>query len=163
MKKHIQNFKKYCPDRFTEIENYEQALADNFIGWNCHHKLGECCFTKAELKQYGLYENRTPGELIFLTNTEHARLHRSKQKMTDEHKRNISKGVKGKRRTLETRLRISAYQKTKVFDESYRNHLSESISKSAKKLSNEYHAYKDAGGKMSWNDWLHAGHPLYSE
>ena len=32
------NFKLYCKD-YENIENYEKAKADNFIGWHCHHRL----------------------------------------------------------------------------------------------------------------------------
>ena len=31
----MRNF--YCKD-YENIENYEKALADNFKGWDCHHR-----------------------------------------------------------------------------------------------------------------------------
>lgn len=98
-------YKDYCPKRFTEIENYELAKADNFKGWICHHKLGETCFTKDELKKFDLYFDVTPGELIFLTRAEHMRLHMkgndygkyAKGKVcSDEAKQKMSKAIKGR-------------------------------------------------------------------
>lgn len=29
----------YCRDNITKIENYELAKADNFKGWEIHHRL----------------------------------------------------------------------------------------------------------------------------
>ena len=31
-------FERYCKD-YKNIENYEMAAADNFKGWDCHHRL----------------------------------------------------------------------------------------------------------------------------
>lgn len=63
MRKHA--FEDFCPLHFTEIENYELALADNFVGWNCHHRNGEEFSTEWLLKN-NMYYNRTdPHEFIF--------------------------------------------------------------------------------------------------
>ena len=67
------HFEKYCLE-FKKIENYEKALADNFKNWHCHHKL-EKDYSREELIKMGLYFNRNPDELIFLTNREHQALH----------------------------------------------------------------------------------------
>lgn len=68
------NFEPYCL-KFSEIENYEKAKADNFINWDCHHRLEEK-YTRKELIAKGLYYNRMPSELIFLPRKEHMALHR---------------------------------------------------------------------------------------
>lgn len=34
----MRNFEIYCKN-YQYIENYEKALADNFKGWLCHHRL----------------------------------------------------------------------------------------------------------------------------
>lgn len=73
---------RYCKD-YTQIENYDKAKADNFIGWHCHHRdeirelpSGMIALRSAtELKENDRYYNCPPNELIFLTNKEHARLH----------------------------------------------------------------------------------------
>ena len=66
-------FERYCL-RYSEIENYNLALADNFKDWHCHHKLEEY-YTREELILKEMYYNRPPEELIFLTKKEHQKLH----------------------------------------------------------------------------------------
>jgi hypothetical protein len=62
------------------IENYEKAAADNFKGWMLHHRLectldGEFAHSAEELKRLDMYYNRPYYELIYLTNSEHSKLH----------------------------------------------------------------------------------------
>ena len=62
------------------IENYEKAAADEFKGWMLHHRLectldGEYAHSAEELKRLGMYYNRPYYELIYLTNSEHSKLH----------------------------------------------------------------------------------------
>lgn len=84
-----------CLDTFTKpshkicdtpelIENYDKAIADTTQTWQCHHRLethnsdGErrlVDITAKELKALGMYYNRPPEELIFLTVSEHRKLH----------------------------------------------------------------------------------------
>ena len=110
-------YKAFCPKRYTEIENYSKAAADNFVGWICHHKLGEHCFTTDELKKFGMYYDVTPGELIFLTRAEHMKLHDvgtctqykkgHKQVLTDEWKQKISESRKGLQGTFKGKKHIA--------------------------------------------------------
>lgn len=66
----------YCrANEFEQIANYELALADNFIGWDLHHRLEEQGYTYKELIAKDLYYNRPASELIFLTHAEHTALH----------------------------------------------------------------------------------------
>lgn len=67
-----------------QVENYLSALADNFKGWQRHHRLethnsdGErrlIEISPAELKALGMYYNRPAKELIWLTNSEHFNIH----------------------------------------------------------------------------------------
>ena len=59
------------------IENYDKALADTTQTWVCHHRreLEPTRMTVEDLKEQGLYWNRPPEELIFLTQSDHAKLH----------------------------------------------------------------------------------------
>ena len=107
---------QYCKD-YKNIENYEAAKKDNFVGWCCHHRLqtwtsdGErraADITASELKALGLYWNRPADELIFLTTSEHAILHQ-----------------KGKHRSEETRNKISESNKGKHFSEEHKRNISE--------------------------------------
>lgn len=126
-------YKIYCPERYTEIENYEQAKADNFDGWICHHRLGEHCFTRKELIEYGLYNDRTPGELKFVTESEHKSLHKKGSRMSDEQKSKLSASHKGKKPwnmgiscPEDTRCKISNTLKGRPLSEETRRKMSES-------------------------------------
>lgn len=74
----------YCSECETLIENYEKAKADNFKGWELHHRLetrtsdGEkrlVELTPEELNALGMYKNRPSNELIYLTRKEHRAEH----------------------------------------------------------------------------------------
>ena len=67
-------FQNYCKD-YENIENYDKAKADDFIGWNCHHRLethtsdGErrlVNITKKELKALGMFR-----KIGFLSNRQY--------------------------------------------------------------------------------------------
>ena len=73
----------YCKD-YTNIENYEKALKDKFVGWQCHHRLethtsdGErrlVDIAAKELIALGIYYHRPSSELILMKTIEHRRLH----------------------------------------------------------------------------------------
>ena len=95
------SIQKYCED-ISKIENYELAKADNFEGWNCHHKLelkstgGVCDVTAQDLIDWGLYYNRPADELIFLTRGEHSSIHNKAKRYSSEAKKKISEAHKGK-------------------------------------------------------------------
>lgn len=115
-------FKLYC-DNIENVENYEKALADNFKGWNCHHRLethnsdGErrlVDITQNELKALDMYYHRSPEELIFLTTLEHLRLHNKGKPSwnkgkhhSEETKRKMSEALKGKHLSEETKKKMS--------------------------------------------------------
>ena len=115
----MRNFEKYCTEP-EKIENYEKALADNFIGWHCHHRLethnsdGDrrlVDITADELQALGMYWNRPASELIFLTAPKHAKLHQKGKPKTKEHKKKIAEAHKGKHISEEARKKISEAQK----------------------------------------------------
>ena len=103
-------FQKYCKN-YQDIENYQKALADNFKGWECHHRLEthtpdgirrDVDISHKELKALRMYYNRPASELIFLTVKEHnafkkGRRHseETKKKMS-EAKKNMSEETKKK-------------------------------------------------------------------
>ena len=97
-------YKQYCKD-FENIENYEKAKADNFVGWDCHHRLethnsdGErrlVDITRRELLALDMYYNRPSSELIFLTRSEHKSLH----KPSEETKKKMGEAMKGNKHAL---------------------------------------------------------------
>ena len=72
--------RKFCRDDISKIENYEKAINDKTQTWHLHHRLeltldGEFALTAAQLKMHDMYYNRPYYELIFLTPSEHRRLH----------------------------------------------------------------------------------------
>lgn len=110
---------QYCKD-YENIENYEAAKKDNFVGWCCHHRLqtwtsdGErraVDITASELKALGLYWNRPADELIFLTTSEHAILHQKGKHRSEETRNKISEANKGKHLSEEHKRNISEGQR----------------------------------------------------
>ena len=119
---------KSCYCRQPElIENYSKAIADNSEIWACHHRLethnsdGERRLVDilgTELITLGLYYDRPPEELIFLTQSEHVRLHRIGKPgaMKDKHhseetKRKMAESHKGKPKSEETKRKMAEAHK----------------------------------------------------
>ena len=120
----INLFNKYCCEDLSLIENYEQAINDKENKWDCHHRLEtDLKLSANELKARNMYYNRPASELIFLTHTEHTKIHKSGIYLSEEHKRKISEnhadtsgeknGMYGKHFSEETRKKISEKLKGK--------------------------------------------------
>lgn len=98
------NMKELCSEDPSLIENYDKAIADTENMWVCHHRLeidenGKQRYSRAELKEKGMYYKRPASELIFLTNAEHIALHmndEAKEKLRQLHKK-LWKNPKRKR------------------------------------------------------------------
>ena len=97
-------FEKYCKD-YTNIENYQKAKADNFKGWECHHRLEthtpdgerrEVDISRKELIALGMYYNRPAEELIFLRKGEHTSL----RKVSTETRQKLGEAKKGNKYAL---------------------------------------------------------------
>lgn len=74
---------KFCCDDICLIENYHEAINDLNQTWDCHHKKEiELNLSVQELKDIGRYYNVPASELIFLTKSEHIKLH-STQRWND--------------------------------------------------------------------------------
>ena len=111
-------FEKYCKEP-EKIENYYKAKKDNFKGWECHHRLethtsdGERLsvdISHEELKALGMYYNRPPEELIFLTTSEHHVFRKGKHH-TEEAKNKMSEAHKDKQFTESHKKKIGAANK----------------------------------------------------
>lgn len=73
------NVRRYCKSPEL-IENYDLAIADKKHKWWVHHRK-ENMYTSSELKDMGMYYDRPPEELIFLTREMHdATYHKGKDK-----------------------------------------------------------------------------------
>ena len=74
---------KYCCEDISQIENYDKAIADTTQTWQIHHRdeirtlpSGMVVYrTQQELIENGRYYNCPANELIFLTKSEHIKLH----------------------------------------------------------------------------------------
>ena len=129
------NLKYYCKNP-ENIENYGKAAADNFIGWDCHHRLethnsdGELrlvYITRKELKALDMYYDRPSSELIFMTRSEHQFLHHKGKHLSEEHKKKISETEKGKKLSEETKMKMSEAKKGKHFSEEHKNKIREAM------------------------------------
>lgn len=143
----MRDYKRVC-DNIENVENYDKALADDFEGWECHHRLetytsdGErrlVDITHRELKALGMYYHRPPEELIFLTHQEHDDLHfkgkptwmkgkhhseESKKKMSESSKGNQKR--KGKHHSEKAKKKMSeSWDYDKHFSEETRKKISE--------------------------------------
>ena len=120
---------KFCKDDLSKIKNYDKAIADPTQTWDLHHRLEltldrEFAHTAEELKRINMYYNRPYFELIFLTHSEHTRLHQKAMKgennnmygrhHSEETRKKMSEALKGenhplygKHRSEETRKKIS--------------------------------------------------------
>lgn len=123
----------YC--RHPElIENYDKAITDTENIWPCHHRLethnsdGErrlVDLTGLELIALGMYFDRPPEELIFLTKADHGRLHKEGKKHSEEEKLKMSVAQKGKRLSEEHKAKISKTMKGHKVSEETKRKISE--------------------------------------
>lgn len=122
------------------IENYDKAIADTTQTWQCHHRLethnsdGErrlVDISSAELIALGMYFDRPPEELIFMTELEHKRLH------------NVGKGMKGKPHSEEWKRKMSEARKGKPKSEEWKRKMKGHIvSEETKRKMSESHKGK---------------------
>lgn len=87
-------YMEYCPEHYEEIENYQLAKADNFVGWVCHHRNG-VEFSKEWLIKNNMYYNRTdPHEFKFVRTEEHTSIHKKNKPLSELNKKNIGIALK---------------------------------------------------------------------
>lgn len=147
--------RKFCKEDLSKIKNYDKAIADTTQVWDCHHMTEtwwNC--TRKELIENECYYNRKACELIFLTHSEHARLHKKGEKNpmygkthSEETRRKISEAAKnisdetrqkmseakkgennpffGKHLSEETRQKMSEAKKGRILSDETRRKLSE--------------------------------------
>ena len=114
----------YCSD-IENVENYQKAKKDNFIGWECHHRLEthnsdgirrDVDISHKELKALRMYWHRPASELIFLTESEHHALRRvsdSTRKKLSAAKKDENHPNYGKHLSEETKRKICEANKGK--------------------------------------------------
>ena len=110
--------KSYCSEDISLIENYHEAISDEEMMWDIHHRRecdenGRTLFTHKQLKEMGLYFNRPASELIFVTRSMHWKLH---QEMLETNGRNVGKiggGSEAAKEAVKEKLSIPIIQFSK--------------------------------------------------
>ena len=132
------NAKYYCCEDISNIENYDKMLSDTSQVWDCHHRLEIMPWSGKQvsveyLKEQNLYYDRPASELIFLTHSEHCKLHHVGnndlyKKISDSRtgKPHPHKGDKGRVVTEETRNKISKNLQGRHLSDEVRQKLSDS-------------------------------------
>ena len=144
---------RYCCEDISRVENYEEAISSP-EKWECHHRLethnsdGErrlVDLTMKELKALDMYYHRPASELIFLTIAEHYSLHFRGKKRSEESKAKMSAAKKGKQLSEETKTKMSAAKKGTTFSEEHKRKLAE-----AHKGQRKGKHWKLVDGKRVW-------------
>jgi len=90
--------KRYCCEDISKIYGYKEAMADKENYWHCHHCLG-LVWTKKQLIEMGLYYKQPAEYLMFVTPSEHFKLHyitRPPKHHTEESRKKMSESRKGR-------------------------------------------------------------------
>ena len=119
------NVKRFCCEDIRMIENYEQAVNDTTQIWDCHHRLeiqGQFTNSVKLLKRCGVYYHVPASQLIFLTHSEHSRLHASCSPSFLKSKRG-----KGKSLSEEARRKMSDAKKGKPKSEEHKKNISRAL------------------------------------
>ena len=138
--------KAFCRDDISLIENYDKAAADKTQTWHCHHRR-ETVMSRKDLIEIGEYYNRPAIELIFLTKSEHNRLHKSGENhpMFGKHhsaeaRKKMSEAHKGKNHSDETRQKLSEANKGKHLSEETRQKMSEAHKGKPSGMKDKHHS-----------------------
>ena len=124
------SYKKFCCEDPSLIENYDRAIADTTQTWEIHHR-GEILpcgrFSRDDLKKFGLYYKRPASELIFLTPSEHQRLHLKGVPLSEATKKAISDALKSVQKSETHKKALSDALKGHSVSEECRAKLSKKI------------------------------------
>lgn len=99
--------KDYCCEDISKIYGYKEAVADKEKMWHLHHCLGLVWSIK-QLIEMGLYYNQPADRLMFVTPSEHKKLHFI---ANEETRKRISKAKKGAKMSIESRKKMSESRK----------------------------------------------------
>ena len=123
--------KQICSEDPSLIENYDKAVADTENTWHCHHRLEiqeDKILSKNDLIEQGLYYHRPAKELIFMTHSDHTRLHFSN--ISDITRKKLS--LNAKNISSQKRQKISNTIRTRNLGSKHSNTTKSKISESLK-------------------------------
>lgn len=151
---------KYCCEDLSLIENYELAKNDPEPNKWCIHHRDECRVlpsgmivirTMDELKENGRYYNCPANELIFLTQSDHWKLHHKMGTFGfgEEFGDKVSKATKEAMKKVD-RNKLAVWKGTKQSEST-----KEKRRKKMKFRVDAYNEYKAKGGKLKFNDFQH--------
>lgn len=89
--------KYYCCEDISLIENYDEAMKSD-KRWDCHHRMelqDDKILTQQEMIKLGLYYKRPASELIFLSHSDHVKLHYKYKPFSEEAKQKIGNTLNG--------------------------------------------------------------------
>ena len=159
---------KYCKNDISLIENYDKAIADDTQTWHCHHRR-ETIFSRKDLIEIGEYYNRPACELIFLTKSEHMKLHHLDKPLSEDTRRKLSEAnkgkpswMKGKHHSEESCKKMSESRKGKQHSEDTRLKISEALTGKPTWIKGKHHS-EESRKKMSEankgkNNWTKGTH-----
>lgn len=144
--------RRFCCEDISKIYGYKEAVADKEKMWDIHHCLG-LVWSREQLIEMGLYYNQPAERLMFVTRSQHKKLHfisgeETRKKMSasrkgkqpnkgkilnDEWKKHLSESKKGRKMTEKQRKNISNALKGKPKSEEARKKMSEAAKKRCRK------------------------------
>ena len=90
--------RRYCSEDISLIENYKEAVADEYQIWDTHHRREtDEGISRRELVDKGLCWKRPASELIFLKHNEHTILHHLGTHYSEETKKKLSEAKLGEK------------------------------------------------------------------
>lgn len=103
----IKSLQAFCSGDYSQIENFREAALDPTMTWDIHHRRETDELKSMEqLKAEGLYFNRPPEELIFLTPVAHHNLHAQAA--------NFRKPMLGRHHSEESRRKLSETRRARI-------------------------------------------------
>lgn len=150
---HERQAHKYCRDDISKIENYDKAISDTTQTWDLHHRLeltlyGEYAHNVEELKRMGMYYNRPYFELIFMTHSEHLRMHKKVRYVSEETRKRMSQAFKGRVFSEDTRKKLAESHRVVNISEETRKRMSEAAKR--KSFSEEHRRKLSEAAKRQW-------------
>lgn len=128
----------YCCEDLSLIENYDKAISSDEM-WDCHHRFeiqdDGTRFNKEDLIRMGKYYNQKAKDLIFLSHSDHTKIHltgtsfNKGRKHTEEWKQHMSEKMKERFKDPEQRKKISDKMKGVCNTEETRKRKSEATKK----------------------------------